>query len=182
MFSHGSGEGNLTVSEVYVGLGSSLGDRRSNLERALTELDRAAGVEVIARSPIYETAPVGGPPDQPDYLNQVARLRTSLSPEQLLELTQRIERKLGRARTVRDAPRTIDVDLLLYDDLVRPQPDPVIPHPRMHQRAFVLRPLSDIAPDTVHPMLGKTIRGLLDDLADAPPVRPLVGPGDESQA
>ena len=154
----------MNERHVYLGLGSNLGNRQDYLDRALQALDGTEVVRVLARSPVYETAPVGGPPEQPDYLNQAARIETSLSPEDLLALTQQIERDLGRRRTVHGGPRTVDIDILLYGNLIRAHPDPVIPHPRMHQRAFVMRPLADIAPDVVHPALGKSINGLLREL------------------
>jgi len=116
---------------------------------------------VVAVSPFIETAPVGGPPESPDYLNAVAAIETELAPKELLEALLTVEHKLGRIRAERWGPRTIDLDLLLYDEVVIDEPDLTIPHPRMHERRFVLEPLAAIAPDVVHPVLHTSIRELL---------------------
>jgi 2-amino-4-hydroxy-6-hydroxymethyldihydropteridine diphosphokinase len=132
-------------------------------------------------SPYYETAPVGGPADSGAYLNAVAEADTTLSPDQLLQTLLDIERQSGRVRGEPNAPRTLDLDLIFYGDLVRHGPDPVVPHPRMHERRFVLQPLADLAPDLVHPTIKKTIRELLDGLApeaDPPHVFPRVETSD----
>ncbi len=123
-------------------MGSNLGDRLCNLQRAVAALP-----DVIAVSSVYETDPVGGPPDQDPYLNLVAELRTSLSPRELLEAAQAVEAAGGRVRAERWGPRTIDVDVLLVGDLVVDEPDLVVPHPRMWERGFVLVPLSELAPE-----------------------------------
>src|SRR5437870_1556964 len=107
------------MATAYLALGSNLGDRRAALERALAELRSAAGVAVVRVSSVCETAPVGGPPGQGPYLNAAAELRTDRAPDDLLRLLLEIEARLGRVRTEKDAPRTLDLDLLLYDDLVR---------------------------------------------------------------
>ena len=149
---------------VYLALGSNLGDRRVNLTRALDALQLDPAITVTAVSPIYETAPVGGPEEQPNYYNAAARIETTLTPEQLLDRTQHVECRQGRRRTVPNAPRTIDIDILLYADLVRPSPDPILPHPRMHHRPFVLRPLADVAPDARHPVFRQPVRELARSL------------------
>ena len=131
---------------AYVGLGSNLGSREERIEAALGSLSRAAGVKVLRRSPLYETDPVGGPP-QGKYLNGVAEIESRLSPSDLLSLLLRVEKEMGRRRGVRFGPREVDLDLLLYGDEVRDGPDLFLPHPRMRDREFVLRPLADLDPD-----------------------------------
>jgi 2-amino-4-hydroxy-6-hydroxymethyldihydropteridine diphosphokinase len=129
---------------AFLGLGSNLGDRLASLRRAVTELP-----DVVAVSPVYETAPVGGPEDQGAYLNLVVELDTRRTPRELLELAGSLERRAGRVRTVHHGPRTLDVDVLLVGDLVVDDPDLTVPHPRMWERRFVLAPLADLAPDLV---------------------------------
>ena len=126
-------------------------------------------------SSVYETAPVGGPAGQGPYLNAVAELRTDLTPDDLLQTLLDIENALGRVRAERDGPRTIDLDLLLYGDVVRDDPQLTLPHPRLHQRLFVLQPLAEIAPGVVHPVLKRTIADLLADLLGVRPVGPSPG-------
>jgi 2-amino-4-hydroxy-6-hydroxymethyldihydropteridine diphosphokinase len=136
------------VTRAYIGLGSNLGDRLAHLQRAVDELAATAGIDVVAVSPVYETAPVGGPA-QDDFLNAVAAVDTDLTPRSLLEAALRIEQLEARVRTVRWGPRTLDVDVLLFDDERVDEPDLEIPHPRMGERAFVLAPLHDLAPGRV---------------------------------
>jgi 2-amino-4-hydroxy-6-hydroxymethyldihydropteridine diphosphokinase len=140
----------LTARRAYVGIGSNLGDRLGHLRAAVRGLAAATGVTVVAVSPVYETAPVGGPP-QPDYLNAVVALDTTLSPRALLEVAQRLERDAHRVRAERFGPRTLDVDVLLVGDERVDEPDLVVPHPRMHERGFVLVPLRDLDPDAAGP-------------------------------
>ena len=136
---------------AYFGLGSNLGDRAAHLQFAVDGLAAQAG-QVMAISPVYETEPVGGPEGQGPFLNCVVELDTSLTPRQLLELCQRLEASAGRVRTEHWGPRTLDVDVLLVGDLVVNEPDLVVPHPRMWDREFVLRPLADLAPElSPHP-------------------------------
>jgi 2-amino-4-hydroxy-6-hydroxymethyldihydropteridine diphosphokinase len=145
---------------AYVALGSNLGDRAAHLERALAALRETAGVELLAVSSLHETEPVGGPPQGP-YLNAAAALRTRLGPRALLERLQAIEAAAGRRRgPERAAPRTLDLDLIFYGSRRIDEPGLVVPHPRCHQRAFVLAPLREIAPDFVHPGLGESVEAL----------------------
>jgi 2-amino-4-hydroxy-6-hydroxymethyldihydropteridine diphosphokinase len=169
----------IPMIRVYIALGSNLGDRQRYLDAAVARLHAAIGLTVRGKSPYYETAAVGGPADSPAYLNAVVEADTILSPEQLLQTLLDVERSFGRIRGEPNAPRTLDLDLLLYGDLVRHGHDPIVPHPRMHERQFVLQPLADLASDLVHPTIKKSIRELLDGLppdADPPRVFPVEPP------
>ncbi len=150
--------------DAYVGLGSNLGRRDRNIAAALNALESTREISVTKVSSLYETPPVGGPPGQGPYLNGVAHLKTSLSPERLLSVCIKIEALLGRTRDVKWGPRTIDLDLLAYDREIRSAPELMLPHPLMHERAFVMRPLVEIAPDWVHPVLERTSREILESL------------------
>ena len=130
---------------AYLGIGSNLGERLGYLQLAVDELAGADGVTVVGVSPVYETAPVGGPA-QPDYLNAVVAVDTTLTPHELLRVAHGIEAEAERVRTVRWGPRTLDVDVLLVGDERVDDPDLVIPHPRMAERAFVVVPLADLDP------------------------------------
>jgi 2-amino-4-hydroxy-6-hydroxymethyldihydropteridine diphosphokinase len=151
-----------------IGLGSNLGDRSRALEDAVARLGRHPQVRLLSTSPWLETCAAGGPPGQPAYLNGAALVETSLGPEALLGVLQGIEQELGRRRHRRWAPRTIDLDLLLYDQLVRSSPPPVLPHPRMAWRRFVLEPAVAVAGDMIHPEIGWTVRQLLQHLNATP--------------
>lgn len=129
---------------VFIALGSNVGDRERHIRDALRELAEQGDVTVVARSTLHETAPVGGPPNQPDFLNAAAELATELSPRVLLERLQAIEARHGRQREVVNGPRTLDLDLLLYRDRVLSEPGLIVPHPRMWARDFVMRPLAEI--------------------------------------
>ncbi len=149
------------MARAAIGFGANLGDREKALSGALGALGRLPGTRVVAASCPREYAAEGGPP-QPAFLNAAALLETGLTPEDLLAALHRIEAEHGRRRRDPWGPRTLDLDLLLYDDAVRRGPRPVLPHPRMVGRGFVLEPLSEIAPDLVHPVLRKTVWDLLD--------------------
>lgn len=148
---------------AYIGLGSNLGDRERTLRNALEKLDERADVEVVQVSEFRETEPVGGPP-QGNFVNGAAELRTTLEPGELVEVLHEVEAEFGRTREVRWGPRTLDMDLLLYEDRHIDTPDLKVPHPRLHTRRFVLEPLWDLCPNREHPVLKKTIRRLLAEL------------------
>lgn len=156
------------MTVAYVALGGNQGDRLAHLERAVSEM--AKSVTVTALSKIYETEPLGFA-DQPWFLNAVVAVDTELSARALLAILQEIELKLGKATPFLNGPRTLDLDMLLYGDEVIDGPTLVVPHPRMHERAFVLRPLADVAGHVVHPTIGKAIRELLIELDDQAKVR-----------
>ncbi len=155
---------------VYVALGSNLGDRWGYLSRAVERMRAFMTVDAVSR--VYETAPWGYA-DQPDFLNMVLSGETDLSPRGLLAALKEVERDLGRRPTVRYGPRVIDLDILFYDRVCTSTPELTIPHPRLHERAFVLVPLADIAPDLIHPCLGRRVRDLLEMLPTED-VRPAV--------
>lgn len=149
---------------AYIGIGSNVGDKKSNCRKAV-ELLTAAG-RVIGVSSLYLTEPVGYK-EQEDFINAVAAVETDLSPEDLLAICRSIEDGMGRKRAVQWGPRTIDLDILLYGDAVVDQPHLVIPHPLMAARKFVLAPLVEIAPEAVHPVLNKTAEQLLRELKNS---------------
>ena len=151
---------NGKIATAYIALGSNIGDREKNLNSAIEMLKQKDGVEVTAVSSYINTAPVGYT-DQPDFLNAVVEATTTLSPQELLLVCSDIEKDLKRERIIHWGPRTIDLDVLLYDDLVLNDPNLIIPHPRMHEREFVLKPLKEIAPKAFHPVLGKTIEDII---------------------
>jgi 2-amino-4-hydroxy-6-hydroxymethyldihydropteridine diphosphokinase len=135
---------------AFLGLGSNLGDRLANLQAAIETMQIEPGLRVTASSRVWETTPVGGPP-QPDYLNAVIRVETDLSARDLLDVARRVEARLGRVRKERWGARTLDVDILLYDEEQIDEPDLVVPHPRMAERAFVILPLLELEPEPVLP-------------------------------
>lgn len=156
----------MPITTVYLALGSNLGDRAATLARAVLALDDMPGTKVMATAGLHETKPVGGPPGQGDYLNSACAVETDLEPQPFLVEIHRIERRLGRRREEEErwGPRHIDIDIIFWGDMLLDGPELTVPHPRMHERAFVLRPLADIAPDYRHPKLGSSVRELLDIL------------------
>ena len=148
----------MPLHNIYLALGTNLGDRATNLRAALKAMPPS--IVIHHSSPIYETPP-WGVTDQPTFLNMVVQAETKMKPLPLLACLKKIETELGRTPTVRWGPRLIDIDILFYDDLVLDLPQVTIPHPRLHERAFVLVPLADIAPGLIHPVLRQTVSTLL---------------------
>jgi 2-amino-4-hydroxy-6-hydroxymethyldihydropteridine diphosphokinase len=157
---------------AYVALGGNEGDRLDYLERAVGEM--AGHLTLTALSPIYETEPIGFT-HQGWFLNAVVAIETALSPQELLAILQAVERKLGKATPFPNGPRPIDLDILLYGDEVLDQVNLIVPHPRLHEREFVMRPLAGLAGSSIVPMQGKTVRQLLNELSSTAEVRPWLG-------
>lgn len=152
------------MAAVAIALGTNVGDRFGNLARAIDALRERVG-SLTAVSRVYASAPIGFR-DQPEFWNAVAFFETALAPSHVLEQTQAIERELGRVATFPGGPRVIDLDLLLYDDDIVASTALVVPHPRLHERAFVLRPLAELAPERIHPLLARSIDALREDVAE----------------
>ena len=155
------------MNTAYIGLGSNLGNRKRMLEEALRLLDGLPDISVTDVSPIYETDPIGIL-DQPRFLNAAARLSTPFSPQDLLDSLLGIELQMGRKRERKWGPRTIDLDLLLYESAIIHHKDLIVPHPFLAERLFVLAPLCDLDDKIVHPILMRTLRELLGDLTRQP--------------
>jgi len=156
--------------KTYVGLGSNLGDREAQIRLALDDLARLPGTRLLRASSLYDSEPVGEV-EQPNFLNAVAELETTLTARQLLWNLQLIERRLGRVRSSRWGPRTIDLDLLLYGRLVVDEPDLQVPHRELTRRSFVLVPLVELDPMLVHPVTGQTLVTHLTSLHTRPPIK-----------
>ena len=163
----------MTSTTGYLGFGTNLGDRKKNLDRAIISLDSRPDLTILRTSGIYETEP-WGMTDQPNFLNMVAEIATSISLDELLERVKKLEQDMGREDGPRFGPRLIDVDILMLEDQVVNQPDLQIPHASLHLRAFVLVPLTELAPDLVHPVLGETIAQLASRVNGLDGVKPLV--------
>jgi 2-amino-4-hydroxy-6-hydroxymethyldihydropteridine diphosphokinase len=149
-------------STVYLSLGSNLGDRKRNLDTAIARLCELGSV--ISKSSIYETEPVEVDTEQPWFLNCAVAMETEISPQEFLHKILAIERAMGRQRTGLRSPRNVDIDILFVGDQIVNSDELKVPHPRMHQRRFVLEPLAEIAPAVLHPVLKRSVRQLLDEL------------------
>lgn len=173
------------MSTCLISLGSNLGDRTASLDRAMQRLSAHPAIRIVARSGTHATKPVGGPPGQPDFLNAAVRLETSLAPAELLQTLQLVEEQLGRQRSERWAARSMDLDLLLFDDVMLQSASLELPHPRMAFRRFILVPAVEIAGEMIHPPTGWTLRRLLDHLDRGPDyvaITGVVGPGKTTVA
>ena len=149
---------------VLLSLGSNLGDRHATLDGAWRILEKTKGIETVRLSPFYETEPVGGPAEQPKYINAAGIIRSTLPPLELLEILRKIEADFGRVRTERWGARTLDIDILLYENHIVESQELTIPHEEMLHRLFVLEPANDIAADWIHPRTNKTIQEHWQDL------------------
>jgi 2-amino-4-hydroxy-6-hydroxymethyldihydropteridine diphosphokinase len=152
--------------DAYIALGSNIEPRGHYIQQAMNLLSDHPQIEVIEMSSVYETRPVGGPAGQGPYLNAVTKIHTTLAPMELLSVLQKIEKELGRKRNVHWGPRTIDLDILLYSDEIISNDRLIVPHPLMHERRFVMQPLSQIAPDVIHPILQMSARTILESLGE----------------
>ena len=148
------------MRKIFLGLGSNLGNKKANLDRAITTINRHYDIKVVATSSVIETEP-WGMTEQPEFLNMAIEIETELNPKSLLNEIMRIEDDLGRVRDIKWGPRIIDIDILFYDTLILNVDELNIPHPYLSERDFVLKPLNEIASDFVHPVSGMTVKELL---------------------
>lgn len=156
--------------KAFIGLGSNLGDREQHLRQALEQIEQLPESTIVRASSLYDTEPVGAP-GQPHFLNAVVWIETRMPPRQLLWNLLRIEKRLGRVRTQRWGPRTIDLDLLMVGDMVIDEPELTLPHPRMTERSFVMVPLVELDPLAIHPVTGQTLLSILQRLGDRPLIK-----------
>jgi len=176
---------NSPATTAYIALGSNLGNRLENISQAIRLLDRTPEITIVKISSLIETTPVGGPKGQNNYINGVAEILSQISAEPLLELMQSVETQLGRPAQQdrpRWSPRTIDLDLLLFGSEIIDKPRLKVPHPLMHQRRFVMAPLVELAPDLTHPLLGLTMREILDSLTPLIAIAGIIGVGKTTLA
>ncbi|HTL48530.1 MAG TPA: 2-amino-4-hydroxy-6-hydroxymethyldihydropteridine diphosphokinase [Verrucomicrobiae bacterium] len=157
------------MPRVFIGVGSNLGDRFDNVAKARRLLAASEGIKLVRISPNFETDPVDVPGEQPKFVNAAWEIETELPPKSLLSVLKGIENKLGRERPYPNAPRTIDLDILFYGEQAVEEDSLLIPHPRLHERFFVLKPMSVLAPKWMHPKLGQTMEKLLEALLEARP-------------
>lgn len=151
---------------AYISVGSNIGDKLSNCRRGMSSVERSGLAEIVAKSSFYKTDPVDYQ-RQDWFVNAVFQVNTAADPRRLFETLKSIEIEQGRVKnSIRFGPRTLDLDIILYDDLIVNSPELTIPHPRMHKRRFVLKPFCDIAPQVIHPVLKKTMRQLLESLSE----------------
>ncbi|MBI5417078.1 2-amino-4-hydroxy-6-hydroxymethyldihydropteridine diphosphokinase [Candidatus Poribacteria bacterium] len=158
------------LKTVYLGLGSNLGDRLDNIKQSVSILSDSDKIKILKLSSFFETEPVGYL-DQPWFLNCVIKIRTNFSPQELLVFLKNIEKQLKREKKIRFGPRTIDMDILLYGNEILNSKDLIIPHPRLHERKFVLMPLNELAGNVIHPVYRKKIAALLKNMTDKSVVR-----------
>jgi 2-amino-4-hydroxy-6-hydroxymethyldihydropteridine diphosphokinase len=154
-----------TSTTAYIALGSNLGNRQANIETAIDRLRNTPGIQVTKVSSLLDNPAVGGPTDSPAFLNAAAEIQTTLTPRELLNRLLEIEKSLGRERREKWGSRLIDLDIVLYGNQIIAEPDLQIPHPLMHERPFVLKPLAQIAPHVLHPVLQKSVGQLASEIA-----------------